>query len=304
MKPVHYFITGGTGFIGSAFIHSLPKEVKVTLISRQGARSRDLFAGAKCEMAFVEAFDQLNNLNDVDCVINLAGEPIADKRWSDAQKQKIQDSRWQTTSHIIKLIQASDTPPAVFISGSAIGYYGRQSTTPVTETTHDINDEFTHRLCATWENIASGAQSDKTRVCMLRTGIVLDKGKGALGKMELPFKLGLGGPIGNGEQGMSWIHIDDMVAGIHFLIENDNLNGAFNFTAPYPVSNRAFTSSLGKSLGRPAFMPMPGFALNLMMGEASDLLLTGQFVLPQKLTDAGYVFKYSELQPALDAIFQ
>ncbi|RPJ67657.1 TIGR01777 family protein [Alteromonas sediminis] len=297
-------ITGGTGFVGSAFIRSLPDGVKVSVLSRQGQDCLNQFENVSCEVAVIASLNHLNHLDDFDCVINLAGEPIADKRWTKTQKQKIQDSRWQTTSHIIKLLQASASPPSVFISGSAIGYYGRQSSTPVTEVEHNINDEFTHRLCATWENIASGAQSEKTRVCMLRTGIVLGKGKGALGKMTLPFSLGLGGPIGNGKQGMSWIHIDDMVAGIHYLIANDSLKGAFNFTAPSPVSNAAFTKALGKALNRPTVIPMPAFALNMLMGEASDLLLTGQFVLPQRLQEAGYNFIYPELQPALDAIFQ
>ena len=166
-----------------------------------------------------------------------------------------------------------------------------------------MHDEFAHRLCDTWESIALAAQSEQTRVCLLRTGVVLGKGQGALAKMTLPFKLGLGGKIGDGEQGMSWIHIDDMVRGIHFLIETEDAKGPFNFTAPKPVDNETFVKTLGKVLHRPTVLPAPAFALKLLMGESADLLLTGQFVIPEALIKAGFKFQYSDLEPALQAIY-
>lgn len=299
----HFLVTGGTGFIGKAFIQTLSADHCVTVLTRDSSKAQALLQGAKCETRFIPSLDNISHLDDFDYVLNLAGEPIADKRWTQAQMQVIQSSRWQITQQLTTLFSQSSKPPQLFISGSAIGFYGRQGQTPITEDNYTTNDEFTHQLCVTWEDYALAAQSEHTRVCLLRTGIVLDKGKGALGKMILPFKLGLGGPIGNGEQGMSWIHIDDMVAGIHFLIHNPTLQGAFNFTAPTPVSNKQFTQDLGKALNRPAFMPIPAFALSMLMGKGSDLLLTGQFVLPEKLQRNGFEFKYPKLPDALAAIY-
>jgi uncharacterized protein (TIGR01777 family) len=151
--------------------------------------------------------------------------------------------------------------------------------------------------------MAFAAKSDSTRVCVLRTGVVLGDGKGALAKMTLPFKLGLGGKIGDGEQGMSWIHIDDMVRGIHYLINDEACSGVFNFTAPNPVDNKTFVTTLGKVLNRPTILPAPAFALKLAMGESADLLLTGQFVLPACLQQAGFKFTYPDLESALRAVY-
>lgn len=297
---MHYFITGATGLIGSAFIQSLNKNATVTVLTRNVEKAKRTLQGTLCSIDYVDSLSSLTHLNDVDCVVNLAGEPIADKRWTNSQKHHIQQSRWSTTSALVSLMSASSTPPSVFISGSAIGFYGRQGQEPITENEHKVHKEFSHSLCSTWESIAYGAQSESTRVCLLRTGIVLATGKGALGKMTLPFKLGLGGRIGSGEQGMSWIHIDDMVKGIHFLISQPPLHGPFNFTAPQPESNSTFVKTLAHTLNRPAIFPMPSAVLALLMGESADLLLTGQYVLPEKLQQAGFVFSYPSLKGALN----
>ena len=299
---MRYFITGATGLIGSAFIRTLSESDKVIALRRSPEQASIKLTNVDCHIEFISSLQSLTEFNDIDYIVNLAGEPIADKRWTDSQKHRIQHSRWQTTTDIVSLLAKSANPPPVLISGSAIGFYGRQTSQPVTENNYTAHKEFAQALCDTWESIALSAQSDNTRVCTLRTGIVLAKNQGALGKMTLPFKIGLGGRIGSGEQGMSWIHIDDMVRAIHFLIQQKSLSGAFNLTAPNPVSNLEFVKSLGKTLNRPALLPMPAITLKLLMGESADLLLTGQYVLPERLEDAGFCFHYASLQEALQAL--
>ena len=242
----------------------------------------------------------ISSLDDIDAVINLAGEAIADKRWTDAQKQKLCDSRWTITQRISELILASTTPPAVLISGSATGYYGDLGEVVVTEEEPPHN-EFTHKLCSHWEQIASSVESDRTRVCLLRTGVVLAAQGGILAKMLPPFKLGLGGPIGNGRQYLAWIHIDDMVNGILWLLDND-LSGPFNMVSPYPVRNERFAHALGHALDRPAILRVPATVIRLLMGESSVLVLGGQRALPKRIEAAGFVFRWYDLDEALGDI--
>ena len=293
---MHIFITGATGLIGSHLCQQLLAEHQLTVLSRSPDTATQLLG------AGILAVDSLANVdfNTVDCVINLAGEPIVNKRWSDKQKQRLLDSRIVLTQQISTAIQYSQTPPHTFISGSAIGFYGRQDNTLIDESFTAVHPEFSHKLCEAWEQAAFAAQSANTRVCTLRTGIVLAKQAGALAKMLPPFKLGLGGPIGNGEQGMSWIHIDDMVRLILFVLETKNLSGAINATAPNPVSNKEFSHQLGQALARPAFIPMPSLLLKLVMGEMADLLLYGQFVEPKKLQTQQFTFNYPKLPDALE----
>ncbi|WP_194755344.1 TIGR01777 family oxidoreductase [Aliidiomarina indica] len=295
---MNILITGGTGLVGSHFIQRYGDDHSITVLTRHPKNARKKLGPT---VSLLASLGELENLNHFDAVINLAGEPIAEKRWTDAQRERIEQSRWHITESLVGLFAASETPPHTFISGSAIGYYGRQGTTPVTEAEHTPNDEFSHRLCKQWETIALRAESSKTRVCLLRTGIVLSRNGGALKKMLLPFRLGLGGPMGDGKQMMSWIHIHDMTAGIMFLLEHPECSGPYNFTAPKPVNNETFSKTLGKSLHRPAFFRAPAFVLRLAFGEMSDLMLTGQAVLPERLEQAGYTFEYGELKEALDA---
>ncbi len=293
MKP-KLLITGGTGFIGQALIPTLG-HWDITVLSR----SKDKTLGRFGNQVFWAG--QVPDLSDFDAVINLAGEPIADGRWSTARKDAICQSRWQLTEQLVRAIAATPTPPRVLISGSAIGYYGSQpSDKAITESCTQPHDEFAHRVCALWEALARQAMP-YCRVCLLRTGLVLGKGGGALKKMLPAFKLGLGGPIGHGRQMMSWIHRDDMVAIIQLLLENPELCGPFNCTAPSPVTNKDFARALGQALHRPAFVPMPAPALKLMFGEMAELLFSGQKVLPQRLQEAGFVFRYPTLEPALKA---
>ena len=257
-------ITGGTGLIGKALVCELAlSNNDITVLSRSPQKVYSHFCN---EIACWTQLSDKQNLNEFDAVINLAGEPIADNRWTPSQKQKLVDSRCDLTQKLVELIKASDSPPTVFISGSAVGFYGDQGDNRVTEET-PANPEFTHELCAKWERIALEAQTPLTRVCLLRTGIVLSTLGGALPKMSKPFKLGLGGKLGNGKQYMPWIHIDDMVNAIIFLLKTQDAKGAFNLTAPNPIQNKEFTRLLGKAFNRPALMTVPESVLRLVMGD-------------------------------------
>lgn len=293
---MHILITGATGLIGSALCQTLAQSHNITALSRNQHKAKSKLPST------VKVIDSLDDCDfeQLDAVINLAGEAIADKRWSSAQKQRIFQSRLGLTEQLVNKIKACDTPPSVLISGSAIGYYGRQAPEDVvTESFSNVYPEFSHQLCKQWEELALRAHSPQVRVCLLRTGIVLSKNGGALAKMLPPFKLGLGGKMASGKQMMSWIHIDDMVNAINFLLENKNTQGPFNLTAPKPQSNLSFTKALAKTLKRPALFPMPEFVLKVLFGQMSDLLIYGQNVIPQNLQQAGFTFKYSELEPAL-----
>ncbi|WP_036772189.1 TIGR01777 family oxidoreductase [Photorhabdus australis] len=290
-------ITGGTGLIGSSLVYQLLSlSHSITILSRSPQKVYSLFCKqAECWTSLKDKTD----LNDFDAVINLAGEPIANKLWTPAQKEKLCQSRWELTEQISKLINASQTPPEVFISGSAVGYYGDQDQTIVTEN-EPPHDEFTHQLCKRWEQLALQAASDKTRVCLLRTGFVLAKNGGALKKMLPLFRLGFGGPMGSGKQYIPWIHIDDMVHGIYYLLMTDDLSGPFNMTSPYPVHNDQFAATLAEVLKRPAIIRIPAFVLKLLMGEAAVLALSGQQAIPHKLEQAGFGFRYFQLKEAFE----
>lgn len=295
---MHIFITGATGLIGQHLCPFLTHHHSVTVLSRNPTKANVLLGHKINAVTNIEAVD----FNNVDVVINLAGEPIVNKRWSDKQKSIIRDSRIELTKQISAAVAASNTPPHTFISGSAVGFYGRQGITPIDEENNKPHDEFSHQLCKDWENAALAAQSTSTRVCLLRTGIVLAKKGGALSKMLPAFKLCLGGPIANGEQGMSWIHIDDMTQLILFIIKHKNMTGPINATAPNPVSSKVFSKSLGKALSRPALIPMPALVLKLLMGEMADLLITGQYVFPQKALEHNYRFHFSDIDSALESL--
>jgi uncharacterized protein (TIGR01777 family) len=251
---------------------------------------------------FLSSLEGLSNLDDFDVVINLAGEAIIDKRWSTEQKHLLQQSRWALTAKLVELINNGETPPECFISGSAIGYYGRQSDKLIDENFEHCHDEFSHQLCKQWEHLALQAASPKTRVCVMRTGIVLSKRGGALLKMLLPFKLGLGGPIGDGRQYMSWIHLDDLLNGIIHLIDNKDCRGAYNFTAPNPVSNNVFSTELAAVLHRPCFVRTPAFVMRMLLGERADLILFGQQVVPKRLMESGFEFTHPEIKQALESL--
>ncbi|MEH6450423.1 MAG: TIGR01777 family oxidoreductase [Oleispira sp.] len=301
---MRFLITGGTGFIGSALCEYLLKGNHSIMIQ---TRHPELVKG---EFESVKRLEELSANEAFDVVINLTGEPIANKRWSVSQKKKILESRLNTTQKIIDFLKNAKQKPRLFISGSAIGFYGVDSSTgsendaiaeDVTLGGKNLGDDsFSSRLCKQWEASALQAESLGIRTCLLRTGIVLGSGGGALAKMTLPFKLGLGGKIGSGKQWMPWIHLDDLIGIIDYCIHQETITGPINGTAPNPVTNAEFTIALGRAVKRPALLPMPACVVKLLMGEmGEELLLAGKKVLPMKAQQAGYQFKYEHLESAL-----
>lgn len=299
---MNILITGGTGLIGRYFIKKYKQEHNFTVLTRQ--IKPHVFPSAiknspqRDKTRIIHDLNQFKHLNDFDAVINLQGEPLVNKRWSKKQKYILCNSRWQVTSQLAQLINLSSSPPEVFLSGSAIGFYGRQQALNITENHSEVSPEFSHQLCRTWEEKALSCQ-DNTRVCLLRTGIVLSKDAGALKKMLTPFYFGLGGPIATGLQVMSWIHVADICNALEFILRNNELSGAINLTAPAPVTNLVFSQLLARQLHRPCLLPMPGFVLKLLLGEMAELLINGQHVIPKKLLNAGFSFNYPQIDSAL-----
>jgi uncharacterized protein (TIGR01777 family) len=289
-------VTGGSGFIGRHFCRAASQfGWHLIVLSR---------SPAKAKMVLPEAVQIVSNLNQIaadesiDVVVNLAGEPLAESRWTDGKKEKFYASRSGLTDSLYSFFRERELAPATLVSGSAIGYYGSGSDPKHEESA--VVDGFSHQLCNSWEKSANQFQSLGTRVCTLRTGIVLGD-QGALAKMLLPFKCGLGGPIGDGRQMMSWIHITDMVNVLLHCIADTGLSGPINATAPNPVDNKTFVKALGKTLHRPVALPMPGFMVRLLFGEMGvELLLQGQCVIPQKLQQNGFRFEFPSLPQALD----
>ncbi len=293
---MNYLITGGTGLIGKALIEKLLIQNDTITVLTRNIKNAETVLGNNVN--FITHLS-INEIENSDIIINLAGEPIADKRWSASQKNKICESRWGITQQLSELINKANNPPTLFISGSAIGIYGRQNSDPIDEHFTAFNKEFTHEVCSKWEKSAYSVHSNKTRVALLRTGIVLANNDGALGKMLLPFKLGLGGKISKGEQIMSWIHINDVVNAILHIKERNELYGAINLTAPNPVSNTEFSTTLSAQLQRPCLFTTPAWLLVLIFGEMSGLLLFGQHVLPNKLINSNFTFQYNHIDKAL-----
>jgi uncharacterized protein (TIGR01777 family) len=247
------------------------------------------------------AGDLARHLEGVDAVVNLAGEGIADKRWTAARKEVLRSSRILSTRTLARAIAECDRPPRVFISASGVGYYGARGDETVTESTAPGSD-FLARLCVEWEQEAKAAESPRTRVAIVRSGLVLDRDQGALARMLLPFKLGLGATLGSGDQCMPWIHVNDWTELVMWLIGNERASGVFNATSPEPVTNRTFTRTLGRVLGRPAFFTAPAFVLQTVLGELAIVLLTGQRAVPACAQQMGFRFSYQTLEPALRSL--
>ena len=292
----HVLITGGTGFIGRNLIPLLKdKSYQITVLTRSPEKYR-----AYPIFNDVKLTSSLSDVSPVDIVINLAGANLAAKRWSDSYKQEIVESRLNLTENLIEWLKGQSQKPHTLISGSAIGYYGARGNEELDEeSTSGSASEFQVRLCSRWEDTAHKAESLGIRVCCIRTGVVLGN-EGALKKMLPPFKFGLGGKLGDGNQYFSWIHIQDHINAVMHLIEHQELRGVFNLTAPNPVTNERLTKALGKTLNRPTFATMPAFALKIIVGEMATMLLTGQRVFPKKLVKSGFIFKYSTIDEALE----
>lgn len=289
-------ITGGTGFLGRALGQSLlGRGDEVTLFSR---RQRQI-PGYR-----VAVWDPVKEplgaavLETLDAVVHLAGEPVAGGRWSAERKRRIEESRVLGTRHLVEGWKACPTPPKVLLSGSAVGFYGDRGDEILTEASA-VGEGFLAEISKQWEAETEPLSAD-TRVALLRTGVVLGQGEGALDKMLLPFKLGLGGRLGDGKQWMPWIHVDDWVRQVLFALDNDKLQGPMNLTAPTPVTNQEFTKTMGSVLHRPTVLPVPEFALKLLLGEMANVVMQSQRVLPQASLDKGFVFQHADLTGALE----
>ncbi len=294
-------VAGATGFVGSALCSRLVERGHtLALLTRRGPPDASTPAktwrywtpGTPGEWEAV--FD------GADGVINLAGEPIAAKRWTESQKREIHSSRIEATRSVVDAIANTKRKPFFLLNASAVGYYGSHGEEIVTEET-PAGSDFLSSVCRAWEEEARKAESMGIRVVRLRTGIVVGRGGGALAKMVLPFKLFIGGPLGSGSQWMPWIHFEDEIGLILFLVENHHAVGAVNGTAPNPVTMKEFCQTLGRVMHRPSWAPVPSFALRLILGEMADMLLTGQRALPVVARKLGYQFRYANLSDALQA---
>ena len=294
-------VTGATGFVGKVVVRQLLEAGDEVVVLTRNIPKAALTLGSQCK--YFQWVDT-NELPDakafegVDGVINLMGEGIADKRWSDEQKKKIYNSRINGTQRLVEVISKLDKKPSVFVSTSAVGIYGSRGAEDITEESTTA-DDFLGHLCKEWEKEASKVKTHVQRLVFIRVGVVLGRKGGALAKMLPPFKMGVGGPLGSGNQYMSWIHIEDLAAMYIEALKNNSMNGPYNGTAPYPATNKEFSTALGKVLKRPAFTPAPAFAIKLAFGEMSVVLLEGQKVLPKKFKDLNFRYRYPTLEMAL-----
>lgn len=293
-------IAGGTGFIGKAMLREWTAQHTVEVLTRDPSKAQ-LPPNARAvgwDGNTLGAWTQ--HLEGADALINLAGETIA-QRWNPEVKQRLWDSRVKTTELLAQAVQRAQSPPRVMLQASAIGIYDQRPETTCDEECPPATG-FLADLGKAWEAAAQPVAERGVRLCYMRIGVVLGEGGGALERMLTPFKLGVGGPIGSGKQWLSWIHLDDVVGAAAFLMTRADLAGAFNFTAPNPVTMNEFAKALGKVLLRPAVFRAPAFALRLMMGEMAELVLEGSRVLPKRLLEAGYEFRYPTVETALRAL--
>jgi uncharacterized protein (TIGR01777 family) len=297
-EAMRVVVAGGTGFLGRPLVERLEREGhEVRVLSRRPSSARDV---AWTPDGTVGPWAE--KLDGADAVINLAGASIAGSRWTAAHKTRIRDSRIRVTRSLVNAIGQATRRPPVFLSGSAIGYYGPHGDEMLTENAAPGND-FLASVCKEWEAEALRAATG-TRVVLLRTGLPLERDGGALPQMALPFRLFAGGPVGSGSQYLSWIHRADWIGLTLWALRTSSVSGPLNLTAPNPVQNREFARTLGRVLRRPAFMPAPAFALRIALGEIADaLLLTGQRVVPARAQSHSFEFQYATLEPALRAIY-
>jgi uncharacterized protein (TIGR01777 family) len=278
-------ISGASGFVGTAlqeYFHK--KDYDVIVISRDDLSNSE---------ALIQKIEQC------DVLINLNGANIIN-RWSESYKKLLYTSRIDTTKALVQAMQKANNKPQTFISTSAVGVYKNDKT--YDETTKEYADDFLANLVKDWEKEALVVQECGVRVDIFRFGIVLGSDGGALAKMLTPFKLGVGGTIGDGTQAFSFIHIDDLLAAYSFIIENNNLDGVFNLTAPIPTTNYGLTKALGKSLNRPTILPVPQFVLNLIFSEGAKVLTDGQSAVPKKLLDSGFEFNYKNIEDTIESL--
>jgi uncharacterized protein (TIGR01777 family) len=305
-------ITGATGFVGTSLVSKLQKQGdEIIVLTRNVERAKQVFPSQKFPKVTLISYSPGSytgtEISQCQAIVNLAGQPIAE-RWSKEYKEEILNSRQLVTSNLVKLIGEANPKPQVLINASAIGYYGT-SETAIYDENSPPGQDFLAEVCQTWETEAKKVTELGVRLVILRLGIVLGDG-GALAKMINPFKLFAGGPIGTGRQWLSWIHIDDLVNLIISAIQNSEFNGVYNGTSPNPVRMSEFCQTLGETLGRPSWLPVPGVALELLLGEGAKVVLEGQQVLPKKTqamsqtsaTRCAFSYQYPQLKEALKAV--
>ncbi|MEG4961118.1 MULTISPECIES: thylakoid membrane protein ThyD [unclassified Microcoleus] len=300
-------IAGATGFVGSRLVEKLQAAGhQVVVLSRDAAKAGRVFPASAYPNLQVVAYtpaesgDWQKSIAGCDAVVNLAGVPIAEERWTEARQQAILDSRKLTTAKLVEAIVNANPRPSVLVSASAIGYYGTSETAEFDETSPAGND-FLAAVCKDWEAAAQPAKNAGTRLAILRLGIVLGMG-GALAKMLPPFKLFAGGPIGTGKQWFSWIHREDVVDLILYALQNSQVQGVLNATAPNPVRMNELCQTLGEVLSRPSWLPVPSFALEMLLGDGAKVVLEGQKVLPKQTLASGFQYQYPTLKLALAEI--
>ncbi len=299
MSGLRVTVTGATGLIGPALLAALRElGAEVTVLTRDPARARArLGEVAAARWQLLEEAAPAAALAGRDAIVHLAGEPVA-QRWSAAAKRAIRDSRVRGTANLIDGLGRAEPRPRVLISSSAIGYYGPHGEEPLDEDAAPGND-FLAQVCVDWEAESQRAAGLGIRTAQVRTGVVLDSRGGALAKMLPPFRLGVGGPVAGGRQYISWIHTDDVIGMMLAAVEDERWSGPVNATAPEPVSNRDFAKTLGRVLGRPSLLPVPGLALRLLYGEMAEIVTTGARVMPAKALVLGYQFRHLRLEQAL-----
>lgn len=296
-------VAGGTGFIGKPLLAQLNQEgYEIVLLTR----NKSSVPPSLQKIAAAESWDAKSpapwekEMDDAEAVINLVGEPIANKRWSASQKEKLVKSRIEAARALIHAMQNAPRKPKVFINASAVGYYGNVAEGELTEDCPK-GEGFLADTCGEWEGEAQKARELGVRTVLLRIGIVLDQRGGALAKMLFPFQCFMGGPLGSGKQWVSWIYIQDVIGIILFALKNESLSGPVNAVSPAPVRMKEFCAELGKAIHRPSWIPVPAFILKILLGEMSEMLLGGQKVIPQKLLNSGYPFGFSKLDQAFQA---
>lgn len=294
---MHILITGGTGLIGRRLCrHWLAQGHQLVVYSRQPERVAALCGASVRGIGTLAEYDA----GPLDAVVNLAGAPIADRPWTASRKALLLASRVALTTQLVSWLAGREQRPEVLLSGSAVGWYGDGGEHVLTEDSPAGGADFAAQLCAAWEFEAQQAQALGIRVVCIRTGLVLAREGGFLARLLTPFKLALGGPLGNGRQWMPWIHLHDQVALIDFLLRQRSLSGVFNACAPQPVRNADFTRALGQVLRRPAVLRAPAWLLRLGLGQLAGLLLGGQRALPERLLASGFVFTFNDLPSALN----
>ena len=298
-------ITGGTGLIGTELSKSLAADGHEVIVLSRNPDGKPLPDGVRAEKWDGKTAVSWGHLaNGADAIVNLAGENIAGSgllpaRWTKERKERILNSRLDAGKAVVEAVAAATDKPKLIIQSSGVDYYGNVPEGVVTEDSPAGNDGFLAKVTVPWEASTAAVTQMGVRHVIIRTGVVLDMDGGPLGTMLLPFKFFAGGPVGNGKQGLSWIHIQDAIRAIRFLLTQPEASGPYNLCAPEPVSYKAFSTMIGQVMGRPSFVPAPAFGMKLMLGEAADLVLNGRYAQPNHLLDAGFTYKFPDPQSAL-----